>query len=103
MLHARQGQGKAYSNVSDTAQLFTTPRCTDEEARACIPHEWLGAQSSEPGLPVPVTLCLVRHPCHTPVSHRPTDKTLVRLSIRVLCCLAVAPSLGILDTGMEQT
>lgn len=43
MLPARQGQGKAYGNVSDTVQLFTTHRFTDEETRlgedtAGIPH-----------------------------------------------------------------
>lgn len=106
MLHARRARGRP------RATCQTLPSCSQRRASqrrrlrlgedaAGMPHQWLGAQSSEPGLPVPETLCLVRHPGHTPGSHRPTDKTLVHLSIRALCCPAVAPSLGILDTGVE--
>lgn len=40
MLPARQGQGKAYGNMSDTVQLFTTPRFTDEETKAWRGHCW---------------------------------------------------------------
>lgn len=34
------GPGEAYGNVSDTAQLFTTPRFTDEETKAWRGHCW---------------------------------------------------------------
>lgn len=40
MLPARQGRGKAYGNVSDTVQLLTTSRFTDEETKARRGHCW---------------------------------------------------------------
>lgn len=99
------GAWQAY-DMSGTAHLFATPCITDEETEAWRGSKLAGFTS---GWGHGARAACARDPMlgHIPllrlgVSQDPLMKTLVCLSVRASVLQVMAPSLGILDTGMEQ-